>query len=110
MVREVIAAAVDAEVLRGQISDKYSQVAKEPEAGFHFHTGRPLTRMLDYDEGELARVPEKGLSRSRGPETPSRWDVWLRVSASSISAAELVSTVSLPLSKSGRRAKSSAST
>lgn len=70
MVQEVKPAAVDAESLRGQISEKYEQVAKEPEAGFHFHTGRPLTRMLSYDDKDLAGVPEAAIESFAGTGNP----------------------------------------
>ena len=35
---------VDAEVLREEVSKKYREVAVEPGAEYHFHTGRPLAR------------------------------------------------------------------
>ena len=41
MTTEVRAARVDADALRGQIRDKYTDVALTPDKGFHFHTGRP---------------------------------------------------------------------
>ncbi len=41
-------AAVDREELRARISDKYRDVALNPELGFHFHTGAPLAAMLGY--------------------------------------------------------------
>ena len=54
---EVRPAAVDVETLRCQISDKYTEVAKTPEKGFHFHTGRPLALMLGYREGVIDGLP-----------------------------------------------------
>lgn len=41
-------AAVDREELRARISDKYRDVALNPELGFHFHTRAPLAAMLGY--------------------------------------------------------------
>ena len=35
---------VDVDQLRTQVQLKYSEVATNPEKGFHFHTGRPLAR------------------------------------------------------------------
>lgn len=32
---------VDTEVLRDQVREKYRAVAVEPDATYHFHTGRP---------------------------------------------------------------------
>ena len=36
--------------LRDAISCEYQAVANEPKKGFHFHTGRPLARILGYDD------------------------------------------------------------
>ena len=38
---------VDITQLRGAIQAEYAEVATTPQKGFHFHTGRPLARMLD---------------------------------------------------------------
>jgi len=57
MTTEVRPAAVDIETLRCQISDKYTEVAKTPEKGFHFHTGKPLARMLGYAEEVVDSLP-----------------------------------------------------
>ena len=50
-------AAVDRAELRRRISEKYRDVATNPELGFHFHTGRPLARMLGYDEAVIDSLP-----------------------------------------------------
>ena len=39
---------VDVSSLREAIQEEYQLVAQEPDRGFHFHTGRPLTRILGY--------------------------------------------------------------
>jgi arsenite methyltransferase len=57
MTTEVRPAAVDVETLRCQISDKYTEVAKTPEIGFHFHTGKPLALMLGYAEAIVDSLP-----------------------------------------------------
>ena len=38
------------DTLRAEVSKEYSVVAKEPELGFHFHTGRRLAKMLAYKD------------------------------------------------------------
>jgi 2-polyprenyl-3-methyl-5-hydroxy-6-metoxy-1,4-benzoquinol methylase len=38
------------DTLRSEVSKEYSVVAKEPEQGFHFHTGRRLAKMLNYKD------------------------------------------------------------
>src|SRR5438093_11091246 len=57
MTIEVRPAGVNVETLRCQISDKYTEVAKTPEKGFHFHTGKPLARMLGYSDEVVDTLP-----------------------------------------------------
>lgn len=57
MAIEVRPAAVDAQALRRQISDKYTEVAEAPTRGFHFHTGRPLALMVGYPEALVDSLP-----------------------------------------------------
>lgn len=57
MTNEVRPAEVDADELRCQISEHYTEVAKTPEKGFHFHTGRPLSRMLGYRDEWVDALP-----------------------------------------------------
>jgi hypothetical protein len=45
-----IPASLDQEALRSAIADEYTQIATTPDQSFHFHTGRKLARLLDYDE------------------------------------------------------------
>ena len=40
---------VDIQVLRNQVREKYRAVAAEPDAAYHFHTGRALAARLGYD-------------------------------------------------------------
>lgn len=56
--------------LRAAISDEYSLVASEPEHGFHFHTGRPLTHILGYDQAWLENVPETAIASFAGTGNP----------------------------------------
>jgi arsenite methyltransferase len=61
---------LDVESLRVAIRDEYSTVAKEPERGFHFHTGRRLAQMLGYQEAWLANVPEPSIASFAGTGNP----------------------------------------
>ena len=70
MTTEVRPAAVDAEALRCQISDKYTEVAKTPEKGFHFHSGRPLALMLGYSEDVLDSLPVGTVESFAGTGNP----------------------------------------
>src|SRR5512145_164731 len=70
MVSEVLPAAVDVEDLRCQIQDKYTEVAKSPETGFHFHTGRPLALMLGYTPETVDRLPASAVESFAGTGNP----------------------------------------
>ncbi len=54
---QVLGAKVDRDQLREQIQQKYAEVAREPEKGFHFHTGRTLARMLGYANADVEWLP-----------------------------------------------------
>ncbi len=70
MTSEVRAARVDADALRGQVRDKYTDVALTPEKGFHFHTGRPLARMLGYDGAIVDSLPQGAVESFAGTGNP----------------------------------------
>jgi SAM-dependent methyltransferase len=56
--------------LRAAISEEYTTVALKPEQGFHFHTGRPLTRLLGYSDEWLTGVPETAIESFAGTGNP----------------------------------------
>lgn len=64
--------------LRAAIQQEYDLVAREPERGFHFHTGRPLARMLDYDDTWLDGLPEETIASFAGTGNPFRLGVLAR--------------------------------
>ncbi len=61
---------VDTKTLRASIRDEYAAVAGEPDRGFHFHTGRPLLRMLGYGDALLEGIPEEALASAAGTGNP----------------------------------------
>jgi arsenite methyltransferase len=61
---------LDQHHLRASIRDEYAAVAAEPGRGFHFHTGRPLLRMLGYDDALLEGIPEDALASAAGTGNP----------------------------------------
>lgn len=67
---QVRAAQVDRESLREQISEKYQAVALTPEQGFHFHTGRPLAEMLNYEVADLDWLPASTVDSFAGTGNP----------------------------------------
>ncbi len=70
MVADVRPSAVDADVLRSQIQSKYSEVAQEPEKGFHFHTGFSLAMMLGYPEEIVKELPSSAVDSFAGTGNP----------------------------------------
>jgi len=61
---------LDFEQLREAIRQEYAEVALKPEQGFHFHTGRPLARMLGYDDQWLEDIPERSIESFAGTGNP----------------------------------------
>ena len=70
MAQSVLAAGVDRGQLRRQIKAKYTEVALEPEKGFHFHTGRPLAAMLGYDDADVDWLPPSTVESFAGTGNP----------------------------------------
>jgi SAM-dependent methyltransferase len=68
--RTVSAAKVDRERLRRRISEKYTEVAREPSSGFHFKTGRPLAQMLRYAHTDMDRLPAGTVESFAGTGNP----------------------------------------
>jgi len=61
---------LDVDRLRHAIQEEYALVAKEPERGFHFHTGRRLAAILSYEDEWLAGVPETTIASFAGTGNP----------------------------------------
>ncbi len=63
-------AKLDVNTLREAIQEEYAEVAANPEKGFHFHTGRPLARMLGYADEWLEGIPESSIESFAGTGNP----------------------------------------
>ncbi len=61
---------VDLTELRQAIQAEYAEVALHPSRGFHFHTGRPLARMLGYADAWLEGIPEGAIESFAGTGNP----------------------------------------
>jgi arsenite methyltransferase len=61
---------LDVNTLRRAIQEEYAEVAANPEKGFHFHTGRPLARMLEYADEWLEGLPESSIESFAGTGNP----------------------------------------
>jgi arsenite methyltransferase len=62
--------ALDVGSLREAIREEYAEVASDPQKGFHFHTGRPLARMLEYADEWLEGIPESSVESFAGTGNP----------------------------------------
>jgi SAM-dependent methyltransferase len=61
---------VDPIALREEVKSKYRAVAVDPHADYHFHTGRPLTRRLGYDQNVVATLPDSAVEAFAGVGNP----------------------------------------
>ena len=62
--------ALNVGILRQAIQEEYAEVASHPQKGFHFHTGRPLARMLEYLDEWLEGIPESCIESFAGTGNP----------------------------------------
>jgi SAM-dependent methyltransferase len=56
--------------LRQEIRKEYRAVADNPEQDFHFHTGRDLSHILNYENRWLEAVPEEVIASFAGTGNP----------------------------------------
>jgi SAM-dependent methyltransferase len=61
---------VDTDQLRAEVRDKYREVALAPQAEHHFHTGRRLAALLDYDPGIVDALPDRAVESFAGVANP----------------------------------------
>jgi SAM-dependent methyltransferase len=56
--------------LRLEIKKEYTNVALDPDKGYHFHTGHRLARLLGYDESLYEGLPEANIASFAGTGNP----------------------------------------
>lgn len=61
---------VDITTLREAIQDEYRVVAENPSQGFHFHTGRRLTKIVGYRDEWLEGLSETAIESFAGTGNP----------------------------------------
>jgi arsenite methyltransferase len=61
---------VDTDTLRKAIQDEYKEVAEDPNKGFHFHTGRKLTKIVGYKDEWLKSIAESAIESFAGTRNP----------------------------------------
>ena len=62
--------SVNQNALRDEVRAKYRDVADHPEGEHHFHTGRPLARLLGYDDGIVDALPDRAVESFAGVGNP----------------------------------------
>jgi arsenite methyltransferase len=68
--RTSAAVPVDPEALRASVRSKYRDLALDPSASFHFHTGRPLAALLGYDRSLVDQLPDRAVAAVRWRREP----------------------------------------
>ena len=61
---------VDSDALRAQVTEKYTEIANEPEKGAHFHTGKSLAMMVGYPESIIDSLPAGTVQSFAGTGNP----------------------------------------
>jgi SAM-dependent methyltransferase len=61
---------VDPEALRAQVRERYREVAADPHATFHFHTGRALAARLGYEDEAVSALPDPAVESFAGVGNP----------------------------------------
>jgi SAM-dependent methyltransferase len=56
--------------LHAEIQKEYASVAREPDKGYHFHTGRAALSRLGYEEHLYADLPEANIASFAGTGNP----------------------------------------
>lgn len=64
---------VDIEALRREVQEKYREVAADPTAAFHFHTGRAHALRMGYPEFPLDELPDEATEAFAGVGNPFYW-------------------------------------
>lgn len=70
MEKPLTPAGLDVDELRREIKNEYRIVAANPDKGFHFHTGRTLAKIVEYQDDWLSAVPENVLASFAGTGNP----------------------------------------
>jgi SAM-dependent methyltransferase len=61
---------VNGRALRAQVRRTYQEVATDPDAGFHFQTGRPLAERLGYPAAIVDALPDGAVESFAGVANP----------------------------------------
>lgn len=64
---------VDVDALRREVQVKYREVAEDPSAEFHFHTGRGHALRMDYPAEVLEQLSDEACESFAGVANPFHW-------------------------------------
>lgn len=67
---EMAVPQLDLDQLREEIRKEYREVARHPDKGFHFHTGRQLAKIVEYEDEWFDAVPEGAIESFAGTGNP----------------------------------------
>ncbi len=65
---------VDTDKLRADVRTKYREVAENPSADYHFHTGRAHALRMGYPTSPLDQLPDAACEAFAGVANPFHWD------------------------------------
>ena len=65
---------VDVDRLRNEVREKYREVAQDPHAEFHFHTGRAHALRMGYPASPLDHLPDDATDAFAGVGNPFYWE------------------------------------
>lgn len=68
----------DVLTLRSAIQAEYTDVASQPQKGFHFHTGRAAAHRLGYPRERVAILPDAVVESFAGVGNPFSWGILRR--------------------------------
>ena len=81
---------VDPDALREQVREKYREVAVDPGASFHFHTGRGLASRLGYEAGAVDALPDRAVESFAGVGNPFALRILLTLLRPGVPPSELL--------------------
>lgn len=64
---------VDVDQLHDEVKEKYREVAADPNASYHFHTGRAHALRMGYPEWPLKELPDNATDAFAGVGNPFFW-------------------------------------
>lgn len=61
---------ISVDELRNNVKKEYANVARDPQRGYHFHTGREALKRIGYDEALYETIPKENIASFAGTGNP----------------------------------------